>query len=186
MANVEQFIEHSKEVIGDYHSGKLGLHEAASKINSSPTDYPIDGRAHPMLYKVADLAFDISEEYRSKKEDMADWGLLVKVLNNYVDGNWEPTCWILNAMFGEYAEEKLTHSFSVAVRRQNGVTHIDTAPEELGDKISKICKTINAEQTDERYLQNLASMIPKGIAAYKLADITVGEYLTSPYNATVG
>lgn len=184
MMNIEQFIEHCQIVVSEYKVGKSSLNTAAAKINASVFEYPFEGPAHPMVYKVADLAFDIAEDYRSEKDDKADWAALTKTLNNYITGNWEPTCWILSAMYGEYYDEKLTHSYGVAIRRQNGETLIETASEELKDTITKLINKLNKEQTDERYLQNLAKLVPVTIGKYKLASVEVAEYLTEPYYST--
>lgn len=186
MTNAEEFIRQCQGVISEHEAGKQSLNDAAAKINASPYDYPFEGPAHPMVCKVADLAFDIAEEYRSEKDDKADWTVLTKTLNNYVTGNWEPTCWILSAMYGEYEQNKLTHSYSVAVRRQNGETIVETASENIRDTISKVIQKLNTEQTDERYLQNLARIIPEVIGKYKLASVEVKEYLTEPYYSTAG
>ncbi len=137
-----------------------------------------------MVYKVADLAFDIAEDYRSEKDDKADWALLTKTLNSYIAGDWEPTCWILSAMYGEYSDKILTHSYSVSVRRQNGKTLIETASKELESAIGKVIDELNADQTDERYLQNLAKFMPESSGRYKLANVGVAEYLTEPYYTT--
>lgn len=72
MATSDEFVELCNGAIEKHNSGKLSLYQAAREINSDPRSYPIKGRAHPMLYKIADLAFDISEDYRSEKEDKAD------------------------------------------------------------------------------------------------------------------
>jgi hypothetical protein len=184
MMNVEQFIEHCQTVTTEYKAGKLSLNTAAAKINASVFEYPFEGPAHPMVYKVADLAFDIAEDYRSEKDDKADWALLTGTLNKYIIGNWEPTCWMLGAMYGEYSGQKLTHSYSVSVRRQNGKTLVETASKELNNVATKLSGTLNVEQTDERYLQNLAKLIPEKVSKYKLANVEVAEYLTEPYYST--
>ena len=184
MMTVEQFIEHCQAVIIGYKAGKLSLNSAAAKINASVFEYPFEGPAHPMVYKVADLAFDIAEDYRSEKDDKADWALLTKTLNSYITGDWEPTCWILSAMYGEYSDQKLTHSYSVSVRRQNGETLVETASEELKNAFTEVIGKLNVDQTDERYLQNLAKLTLTKIGKYKLANVEVAEYLMEPYYST--
>ena len=181
MMILKQFIRHCQTVIADYDAGKLSLNGAAAKINTSPFEYPFKGPAHPMVYKVADLAFDIAEDYRSEKDDKLDWILLTKALNSYIAGDWEPTCWILSAMYGEYSGQKLTHSYSLSVRRQNGKTLVETASEELKNAVTEVIGKLNVEQTDERYLQNLAKLTPKKLGKYRLASVEVAEYLTEPY-----
>lgn len=184
MITVKQFIEQCQEVVSDYESGKQSLNNAAAKINASVFEYPFEGPAHPMIYKVADLAFDIAEDYRSEKDDKFDWAILTKTLSNYITGSWESTCWILSAMYGEYSDDKLMHSYSVAVRRQNGGTIIETASEDLKNTIIKTINELNKGQTDERYLQNLAKIAPGAIGKYKLASVEVAEYLIEPYYST--
>jgi hypothetical protein len=184
MINVKQFIEQCQEVIAEYEAGGQSLNDAAAKINASPFDYPFTSIAHPMIYKVAEIAFDIAENYRSEKEDKADWKILTKTLDNYIKGNWEPTCWILSAAYGEDHNGKLAHSYSMSVRRQNGKTLIETASPEIKNEITANIKKLNNEQADERYLQNLARILPTNIDKYKLISVEVREYLTEPYYST--
>src|ERR1051326_4395614 len=126
MKNVDAFVDICKRVMADYATESLDLHLAAEKIYKQANEHPFEVDVHPMLYKVGDLSFDITEDYRSHNEDKADWDTITKTIQNYVEGNWEPTCWILSVVYGEYSEEKLTRSYSVAVRRQNGEMIIET------------------------------------------------------------
>lgn len=181
MISIQQFIEQCQVVIAEYEAGKLTVNHAAAKIHANPFDYPFEGIAHPMIYKVADIACDIAEAWRSEKEDKADWVTLTKTLDNYLSGKWEPTCWILSAIYGEYSKDKLTHSYNMSVRRQNGKTLIETASPDIKNRINLTIKKLNREQTDERYLQNLARIMPLTINKYKLSGVEVREYLTEPY-----
>lgn len=137
-----------------------------------------------MLCKVSDLSFDIAEDYRSDEEDKTDWDTIRKTIKNYIAGEWEPTCWIMSAMYGEYFDDQLTHSYSVAVRRQNGETIIETISNELKYGLSEAADKLNVEQTDERYLQNLAKFAPASVSKYKLVSLEVAEYLTESYYST--
>lgn len=177
--NAQQFIEHCQAVITDYEAGKMSLDTASAKINASAFEYPFEGPAHPMVYEVAELAFDIAEDYRSEKDNEADWTALTETLTNYIAGNWESTCWILGVMYGEYADQKLTHSYSVSIRRQNGETLVETASQELRSVVIDTVGKLNAEQTDERFLQNLAQLMPQKIDKYKLVSVELAEHLTS-------
>lgn len=184
MATSEEFVNLCKKAIEKYKSGKLSLNAAAAEINSSPFEYPVDEHVHPMLYKVADLAFDIAEDYRSKKEDKSDWDMLIKTLKRYELGDWEPTCWILSAMYGVYDKNNLTHSFSASIKRQNGETIIETASTDIRKVLESIVLNVNAEQTDERYLQNVAKFLPEKIDKLSLTNFNYAEYLTEPYYST--
>lgn len=184
MKNVDAFVELCRRVISDNKAGLLDLHLAAEKIHKQSNAHPFEKYVHPMLVKVSDLTFDITEDYRSDKDDKYDWDIITKTIKNYIEGSWEPTCWILNAMYGEYSKHKLTHSYSVVVRRQNGQTIIDTASEALNAKFSQANKELNTKQTDERYLQNMAKFAPNKVGIYKLASVDVAEYLVEPYYST--
>lgn len=177
MKHAEEFIKHCQRVVSDYKAGKRHLVDSAAQINASPFKYPFDGPVHPMMNKVANLAFDISEDYRSEDENKADWMILTKTLNDYVVGNWEATCWVLSAVHGEYNSNKINHSYSVAVRRQNGETVIESANDELKGTVKRLIQKLNTEQTDEHYLQNLVIITPIEIGKYKLTSIEVKEYL---------
>lgn len=185
MYSVDEFLQTCHKAIADYDSRRLTLHEAAATINNSPFEYPFKEEAHPMLYKIAALAFDVGEDYRSKEDNEADWALLTQTLRNYLSGDWESTCWILTAMYGEYDGDKLTYSLSLAVRRQNGKVVLETASDEIKEAITKTIKHINEDQTDERYLQNLAKLAPTVAGKYKLVNIGVDEYMVEPYYATL-
>lgn len=184
MKNVEAFVELCKKLIAGHKAGLIDLRSAAEQIVKQADEHPFEETVHPMLYKVSHLAFDIAEDYRSEKDDKADWATITETVNNYVTGNWEPTCWILSAMYGEYSGDKLVHSYSVAVRRQNGGTIIETASDEIKKATNEAVSRLNAEQTDERYLRNLVQFVPAAIGKYKLVSADVGEYLTRPYYAT--
>lgn len=184
MKNVDAFVDLCKRVIADYATGSLDLHLASEKIYKQANAHPFEEDVHPMLYKVSDLSFDIIEDYRSDSDDKADWDTITKTIKNYVKGNWEPTCWMLSAMYGEYSGEKLTHSYSVVARRQNGETIIETASDDLKAEFGQILEKINTEQTDERYLQNLAKFAPTSVGEYKLASVDMAEYLAEPYYST--
>lgn len=184
MLTIEQFIRLSQEVIIECKAGTLSLHSAAAKINASPFEYPFEGPAHPMMYKVADLAFQIAEAYRSEIADNTDWVLLTDTLHKFISGNWEPTCWILSAIYGEYDSGKLVLSYSAAIRRQNGETIIQTSSDKLKVAINRVVAEVNVKQTDERFLQNLILFMPDNTGTLKLASVHVEEYLTEPYSAT--
>jgi len=175
------FIEICQAAIADHKAGNVPFNEAATKISAGSFEYPLDGSAHPMLYKIADLAFDITEDYRSEAEDKADWDKLTKTLEKYLAGDWEPTCWILSVMYAEYAQDKVDHSYSVCIRRQNGKTLAETAHKEIGETIDSVLKNVSNKQTDERYLENLALIIPQVIDQFSLASVELREHLTEPY-----
>jgi hypothetical protein len=184
MKNMEAFVGLCQRVVADYEAGLVDIHLAAEKILQQANQHSFEDEVHPMLYKVSDLSFDIAEDYRSDKDDKADWDIIVETIKNYIAGNWKPTCWILSAMYGEYSGGQLTHSYSVSVRRQNGETIIETASDELRNRLNKLVNKLNVEQTDERYLQNLARFAPANIGTYKLASVEVAEYLTESYYST--
>ena len=182
---VEEFIKLTEDLISEYDKGHLSLQEVASQINPTAAEYLFKGPAHPMVFKVADIAFDIAENYRSEKEDNSDRALLKQTLQNYVSGEWEQTCWILTAMYsGHHTKKNLGHSYSIVIKRRNGKTLITTASKELKLTVSKLLPRVNKDQTDERYLQNLVLFLPKLINGLKLENYTCQEYLTEPYYST--
>lgn len=184
MVDIDSFVDLCKRVIADHAARSLDLHVAAEKIYQKAKECSFEADVHPMLCKVSDLSFDITENYRSDSDDEADWDTIVKTIRNFTDGSWEPTCWILSAMYGIHTEQRLIRSCSVTARRQNGVTIIETAVNNLKAEFETIIDKINTEQTDERYLQNLAKLAPAHIAEYKLESLGVAEYLTEPYYTT--
>ncbi len=103
MSNTEDFIKHCQKIITKYETGKKSLTDAAKQIRTSLLEYPFSESVHPMVSKIADLAFDISQDFQSLNVNIADWAILTNTLSNYVTGIWEPTCWILSAMYGEHA-----------------------------------------------------------------------------------
>lgn len=184
MATFEEFIGICKRAIERYEADKLSLRDAAAEINSSPTEYPLKEHVHPMLYKIADLAFDIAEDYRSEHEDKPDWKILTKTLKDYEKGSWEPTCWILSAMYGVYENDRLEHSFSATIKRQNGETVIDCAASKLRMYLVSAVAHVNNEQTDERYLQNVTKFLPDRVGKLRFSNYSILEYLTEPYYTT--
>lgn len=175
---IRKFIKLTQDVILERSQGSLSLQEAAFRINPTVAGYPFSGPAHPMIYKIADLAFDIAENYRSEKENSSDWNLLVKTLQHYVSGNWDETVWLLTVMYGEYSDKTLYHSYSIVISRQNGKTLITAASKELRLAIRELLPKVNQKQTDARYLQNLVLFLPKSIKGLKLINHTCYEYLS--------
>ena len=90
-----------------------------------------------MIFKVADIAFDIAENYRYK-EDNPDLTLLKQAIQNYVSGDWGPTYWILTVMNGQYTKMNLNYSYSIAISWQNGKIRITSASKELSLVINKL------------------------------------------------
>lgn len=184
MVTAEEFISICKKAIENYKSGNVSLKQAAAKINNNPFEYPLEDHAHPMLYKVAALAFDIAEDYRTEKEDITNWETLTKTLERYEKGDWEPTCWILSAMYGEYEKNSLIHSYSSSIRRQNGKTIIETASNIVKKSLEATVANVNPVQTDERYMGNVLKLLPNKVGKLKLTNSTYGEYLIEPYYST--
>lgn len=183
MENTEKFIKRYQEIVLEYETGRRLLPDAAEQIIAASAQLSFDKLAHPMTEKVLDIAFDIAEDYRSEDEDKASWVTLTKTFDDYLKGNWEPTCWIFSAIYGEYEKKRLHHSYSVAVRRKNGEALIETANSEIKDAIDKVIKKLNPEQTDERFLQNLAKIIPNEVGKHRVVSVDVDEYLITPYHS---
>lgn len=184
MNNVTAFVTLCQKVIADEEAGRIDILAATEKIRRQAGEQPFEETVHPMLYKIEHLAFDIAEDYRSDKDNLADWSIITETVRNYIEGNWEPTCWILNASYGEYSAKKLVHSYSLFVRRQNGETRVEVAVPAVQDAIKKVTMTLNGEQTDERYLRNLEQQMPETIGKHRLLGVIVAEYLTEPYYTT--
>ena len=118
--------------------------------------------------------------YRTLGEDERDWELLKQTLENYLAGKWETTCWLLNAMYGHFEGERMGHSLSVNIKRQNGQTVIETAAEAIEAAVQKVVGQVNNSQTDERYLQNIEILLPSKVGDLQLTTHHAGEYLTEP------
>lgn len=155
---------------------------AASQISSHVSRNPLERGAHPTLFKLENLAFDIAENFRDAQADQVDWKLLKQTFKDYSEGNWEPTCWILTAIYGEYADDGgLTQSHGAAVKHKSGKPVIETATPVLEKALAEAIEKVNTEQTDQRFLQNLAHFVPPKVGKYKLMNVVVTEYLTKPY-----
>lgn len=184
MKNFQSFINCCQESIADQKAGRINILAAAALISTQAADEQLEADTHPMLYKIEHLAFDIAEDYRSDADNEADWEIILKTFKNYMSGTWEPTCWILNASYGQFSGEKLSQSYSLFARRQNGENNVEVAVKQIHTAIEKAIKPINAEQTDERYLKNLQLSLPTKIGKYTLLGSEVHEYLTEPYYTT--
>jgi hypothetical protein len=183
MDSVADFIRSCKEVIAEYAAGNLGVVDAAKKIDNY--DISFEGKVHPMIYKVTDLAFELAEDYQSSDALKTNWSLLVETVKAYDSLDWEPTCWLLSAMYGKHQKSKLVHSLSVVVKRQNGKTIVDSGLEELKKSVENKLPKINKEQTDEWYLRNLSAILPKAEGHYKIMSWDVAEYLSKPWYSVV-
>lgn len=177
MKNVDAFISLAQKVIDDEAAGRVNYKTAAEHLATSAHTYPFESNAHPMLYKISDLALEIAEGYRSQPNIDDYWQTIKDAVHRYAAGNWEPTCWVLSAVYGECTEGTLTHSFGVAVRRQNGNTIIETASEELRHAFDTYIQRINTQQTDERYVRNVGALLPEVIGEYKRIDVRASESL---------
>lgn len=178
MSNTSGFIELCNRVVADCEAGKVDVTAAADKIYKRAAGHRFEEHAHPMLYKISDLAFDIAEDYQSVENNKVAWDTMVAVLDRYEAGDWDSTCWMLSAVYAEYDGKKVVHSYGVSVVRQNGKTTIETASDELNEVFHEMSDQVNAEQADERYLQNIAALVPETIAEYKRSVIEVAEHLT--------
>ncbi|MCA9348564.1 hypothetical protein KC878_00235 [Candidatus Saccharibacteria bacterium] len=182
MKNHDKFLDFCKRTIKDYDANKLDLLTAAAKIRDYGYDdfeYSLPGDSHPMLFKIGDLAFDIAEAYRSADEDQTDWSTLCRTVEDFELGNWESTCWQLSIIYGASK-----HSYSVVIDRQNGRTQVNTTLPGAKTALKPIIAQIRIAQTDQRYLQNLARLMPKTIGEFELRDASVREYLVEPYYST--
>jgi len=178
----EDFVIQCQSVIDGQSAGKLDLVAAARAI----LDLEVTERVHPMIDKIRALAFDVAEDYLEPDLNRANWKTMVETLKAYKIGDWEPTCWILAAMYGKHEAGRLVHSFSVVVRRQNGKTTVETAEEHIGKAVNKVIPKINKDQTDEWYLENFAKQLPESAGGLSLLSCDVQEHLTQQWYSLVG
>lgn len=182
MITVKDYIPRCEEAIAAHDSAELSIYEAASKMSIDVFDgEKFEERVHPMLFKIADLAFEVAEQYRSKEEDQENWALLLATVSKYASGDWEPTGWMLSAMYGEYAENKLVHSYSVFVQRRRGEILVTSASHELQEELQQVAAKIHSNQTDEWLLHNLAHVLPEKIGNLTFVNVDVNEYLAPPF-----
>lgn len=175
MKDTEFFLNVCQGVIADVAAGHIDYMVAAQKI--SEYQYNFGPLAHPMLFKIADMAEEITEDYRGDIENRAYWDVIVTAVQHYFAGNWDSTRWSLSATYGKYVGKIPQHSFGIAAYRLNGETTIETASKQLNDAVAVVAKRLNIEQTDERYLRNLAMLLPANVEEYTLIDMRVRESL---------
>jgi len=139
-------------------------------------------RLHPMLHKVPDLAWDIVEDFRPEEENQYYWEVIKTTLDSFIELEWTSTTWLLMAIYGQYSDNQLVHSFSIAIKRQNGVTTFESGNGALADMARDVSSSINTQQTDEWFLCNLAQALPKTHNELKLEDISIQDYSTEPWD----
>jgi len=139
-------------------------------------------RLHPMLYKVPDLAWDIVEDFRPEEENQYYWEVIKTTLDSFIKLKWTSTTWLLMAIYGQYSNNQLVHSFSIAIKRQNGVTTFESGNQSLINMARDASNLINTQQTDEWFLHNLAQALPKTHNELKLEDISIQNYSTESWD----
>ena len=177
MDDSDKFIKEWNRVIADWRSGILDLYLAAEKVHTSAHKYLSSFSIHPMLSQVIDLSLAIAEDYRSEEDNEADWSIIVQTIEDYGLGNWKATSWLLSATYGVYGHDRLLRSYGVTLYRQNGTVVIKTASSALQKAMRQLSVRINPEQTDERFLQNMAMLAYKDVCTFRLMSICVEEYL---------
>lgn len=139
-------------------------------------------RLHPMLHKVPDLAWDIVEDFRPEEENQHYWEVIKTTLDSFIKLEWASTTWLLMAIYGQYSDNRLVHSFSIAIKRQNGATIFESGNKALVDMARDVASSINTHQTDEWFLCNLAQALPQTHNELKLEDISIQDYSTESWD----
>lgn len=180
MEESENFAAYCQNIIADYTSGMIDMTTAAEIIALQP----LDESAHLMLHRIKWAAYDIGEDYRGPKENKEDWEYIIKTIGDYTSLNWEPSYWALALTYSEMKGEKITHSYSAIIRRQNGKISVITPLKNIEEGITKTISKLNPEQTDYWFLQNLALALPKKIDSYLLTVTEIKEHLVVPDYST--
>lgn len=180
MEDGEKFASYCQKIIADHASGLIDMTVAASKIDQ----HPLSDSAHLMLHRVQWAAYDIGEDYRSQAENEEGWATIVETIKNYTSLNWEPTYWALALTYSQMDNEKIIHSYSAVIRRQNGSISIAAPLESIEKAVTKTISKLNNEQTDCWFLQNLAEALPKKIEPYLLTLTEIKEHLVEPDYST--
>jgi hypothetical protein len=130
---------------------------------------------HPMLRSIQDRAFDIGEDMvplLPPEEKEEAWQELARILQDFLAGKWQTTTWV---MTGTYLDSKRGHSFGFLVGFQNQTAYIRTADKQTKNLLELAIQKLNPEQTEQRFLQNTALVIPKSIKKYTLYSIEITE-----------
>lgn len=179
MTQENDYIKKFQQAIADFDNGKLSLRDAATKMcidiftdDPSPTK-----RVHPTIWAIEDLAFEIADQDQSEEENRQDWTQLVEMVQKHANGQWIPTAWRLSAMYGTYSKGTFIHSYSVFIKRWQGSIVVETANLEVKETVEAIAAKVYVGQTDERFLQNIAYLLPSAIGKLKFMDSDVHEYL---------
>ena len=140
------------------------------------TNLNFDGELHPMLQIAETDAWEVAHcvDFPSVDEN---WIQIKEAVRDFLNGDYWTTTMFLWAAY-EYAGEDSTelNGFSVRIFRSNGATTIEAAGiKELYRTLQDITDSINQEQTDERYLQNLMAKLPQRWGGYRLGKCDICE-----------
>jgi hypothetical protein len=131
---------------------------------------------HPMMDEVADLTntYLQSEEWCGGNEK--DWEKLKRIVEDFLSGNWQTTCW---ALAGSYIDETRSNGVSFTVTCRDGRLDIESGDQAIGDALAVVIAKLNAQQTPERLLQNMAVVLPEAIGGYGLDGVAIHERVVS-------
>jgi len=132
---------------------------------------------HPMLRKVYGLAEEVVNPDSDDATSQEAWDNLHVLVDNYLDGKWSTTCLTAVIIYGLINTDKLDHTFSIAITRQNGKSVVESGEKTLRLLAEKLASSLNPAQTDAWFLQNLIERLPAKHADFHLQSAHVIEQL---------
>jgi hypothetical protein len=149
---------------------KLPRDDAARRMSDEQPKPAI----HPMLRAAASYASDIADDYRGPEDREHYWERTLELVRDFRAGKWCTTRWTLAA---NYIHHQRTHGMSLVIEMRRSKPHIAIADKTLEKVIRSTLSKLNTDQTEQRFLQNVAFVLPKEFGGYNRGRADVYEAL---------
>jgi len=182
MEAVETFIQQCLTLCRLHDNRDVDYQAVGQKILTAGNVLPY--HIHPMVKEICRIAEHLAEsdaDWIADDTKRTAWDALCSLVIDYADNRWEPTVWVLIAIYAIAQKDRTVHaSHSVRVTHAFGKVEIETASDILRSIVIKLTEHIHPDQTDEWHLHNLARMLPQTVENLSCMDITLTEQLSRP------
>ena len=165
--------EQFKQIIDLHLPDYIDSAQKILKVPLSPAD-----TIHPMLRRVYGLAEEIANPESDDVTGQKAWDDLRSVVDEYLNGKWLTTYLTAVIIYRLINSDKLEHTFSVTVTRQNGKSVVESGDKILSLLAEKLVGSLNPTQTDSWFLQNLIQILPAEYDDFHLQSVRVIEQIS--------
>jgi len=170
------FIGHCIKLCSQYEGMEVDYSAASASIIAAGRELPL--HVHPMIRDIVASVSYLDEDWREDdqaEENRIRWDNICKLINDYAQNRWAPTFWCLMATYLQAREGKIIAGYGIRVNRVLGKAELLTGNDSLRSVVNELMGSLNADQTDEWYLHNLARVLPGELDGLTLGEVAVSE-----------